>query len=217
MTKPSRFLGSRSSVVLILILVSLVVSLTVALAATAAPSPESKSSKPGSPAADLTLQVYMPIIMKTGWTELARSPGGSYGSQTLGRWRRVSWDAYRGCPNAALCPYFPFEPTNPSDPTWGSEANWWTEGYNDSSWSMQGWVHWSTVWELPQWHAISAIGPYAWSAEQPQISQQTDLHRRQVTLNFKAINARITVFSDNDSTWYINGHMVVSGTQGGDQ
>ena len=196
-------------------------SLTVALAATAAPSPESKSSKPGSPAADLTLRVYMPIIIKTEWTELARSPGGSYGSQERSaRWRRVSWDAI-GMPNAALVRIPPFEPTNPSDPAWGPLANWWTEGYDDSSrLEHAGLGPLDRTRQSLGAAAVEinlAIGHYAWSAAEDETSLKADLHRRVVTQTHKALRTRITIFSDNKSTWYINGHTVHSDTEGGFQ
>ncbi len=127
MLKPSRLLRRRSYLVLILILFALVLPLTVVLAVLAAPGPAPEAAT-SLPATSQEFQIHMPIILRTEWTELARSTDGAYGLQTLGRWKRVSYDAYNGCPNAAHCPYYPFEPTNPSDPTWGPLANWWTEG-----------------------------------------------------------------------------------------
>jgi hypothetical protein len=111
-----------------------------------------------APAAPLQARFYFPIIMKARppavWTELVRSPGGTYGWQTLGRWLRVGWDAYHGCTSTTSCPYDPYEPTS------GPEANWWQTAYNDSAWSAQGYVDWHTDWTTYGWEPIPEIGRY---------------------------------------------------------
>jgi len=215
MTKPSRLLGNRSYSVLVLIMLALVLPLTVVLVATAAPSPAPESSGLGLPADSLTPRAYLPIVVRAYpplpvWTEVARSPGLENGWQTLGRWRRVSHaqggDAYPGCIGATDpgCVYHPYEPTT------GSNASWWTVGYNDSAWSAQGYVDWNSAWTTYGWTPIATIGEHIWKAEPGWPAGTTDLHRRtfEIAQGCSILDARLTLFSDNTSRWYINGTLV---------
>ncbi|HSD82334.1 MAG TPA: hypothetical protein VLG46_00655, partial [Anaerolineae bacterium] len=151
--------------------------------------------------------VYFPIVMNSqapaAWTEIVRSPGGPYGWQTLGHWRRVGWDAYQGCTSTA-CLYAPYEPTS------GPEANWWQTAYDDSAWSAQGYVDWHNDWTTYGWHPIPEIGPYVWKAAPGWLQGITDLHRRSFSIPTGCIveDARLKTFSDNNSRWYINGELV---------
>ncbi len=161
-----------------------------------------------APALTLQPRVYFPIIMKARppavWTELIRSPGGTYGWQTLGHWRRIQWDAYHGCISALDCPYDPYEPTS------GPEANWWQPAYDDSTWSAQGYVAWHNAWTQYGWDPIPEIGPYAWQAMPGWLHGITDLHRRSFSIptGCTVEDAHLKTFSDNTSRWYINGSLI---------
>ena len=91
------------------------------------------------------------------WTELIRTPGGTYGWVTLGRWQRVAHDAYNGC-GGNSCTFTPYEPTT------GANATWWTTGYNDSTWSSQGYADWTSGWTTYGWSPVPEIGRYVWKA-----------------------------------------------------
>lgn len=168
-------------------------------------------------ASDLTPRAYLPLILNSipqpiaSWIEVVRSPGQENGWQTLGRWRRVSQgqggDAYPGCISASDpgCVYHPYEPTT------GSNASWWTVGYNDSAWSAQGYVDWNSAWTTYGWTPIPTIGEHVWKAEPGWPAGATDLHRRtfEIAPGCSVLDARLTLFSDNHSRWYINGTLVV--------
>ena len=146
-----------------------------------------------------------PLSQTAYWTELARSPGGTYGWQTLGRWKRVNWDAYSGC-GGTSCTFAKYEPGS------GVDGNWWTSGFNDTAWSTQGYVDWHTDWTKYGWSPVPEIGPYVWKAGTGWPDGKTDLHRRTFNLSIPAgytlTDARIKFFSDNRSRWYLNGVLV---------
>ncbi|CAG0932250.1 Anti-sigma-I factor RsgI2 [Thermoflexales bacterium] len=161
-----------------------------------------------APVATLQPRVYFPLVMNGQpsevWSEVIRSPGGAYGWQTLGHWHRVEWDAYHGCTSMSSCPYDPYEPTS------GPEANWWQPTYDDSAWNAQGYVDWNTGWTQYGWDPIPEIGPYVWKAAPGWIQGVTDLHRRPFSIpaNCGVADARLKIFSDNASRWYINGSLI---------
>lgn len=142
----------------------------------------------------------------TGWNEVARSPGGQYGWQTLGRWKRLDRDLHPAydCDTANQCP------PNWYRPTTGEDAYWWTPGFDDSSWSTQGYVDWHSAWTVYGWDPIPDIGRYVWKAEPGWNNNLTDLHRRwfYIPLGYRVTQARIRRFSDNHSEWFINGQSV---------
>jgi hypothetical protein len=140
------------------------------------------------------------VRAQSGWVEVLRSPGGSYGWQTLGRWRRVSYNAYDGHCGRSFCPY---------EPTSGPDAFWWTAAFNDGGWSGQGYVDWWSDWPAYGYNPIPSIGPYAWRAEPPMANYVADLHRRwfwvSVPAGYRIAAVRFTVFADNCAKWYLNG------------
>ena len=149
--------------------------------------------------------VGRPLSQAAYWSEVVRSPGGAYGWQTLGRWKRVNWDAYSGC-GGTSCTFAKYEPGS------GVDGNWWTSGFNDTAWSTQGYVDWHTDWTTYGWSPVPEIGPYVWKAGTGWPDGRTDLHRRAFNLSiptgYTLTAARIKFFSDNRSRWYLNGVLV---------
>lgn len=145
------------------------------------------------------LPVLRPAGAQTGWQEVIRTPGGQYGWVSLGRWKRVEgWGAYpcwTGC-----------EP-NWYHPVSGPDAYWWTPGYDDAAWSSQGYVDWHNDWDVYGWQPIPAIGKYVWKARDGWPNNRVDLHRRRFTVpaGDPVVLARIHLFSDNHSEWWIDG------------
>jgi len=146
-----------------------------------------------------------PLSQAAYWSEVARTPGGAYGWQTLGRWKRVNWDAYSGC-GGTSCTFAKYEPGS------GVDGNWWMSGFNDTAWSTQGYVDWHTDWTTYGWSPVPEIGPYVWKAGPGWPDGKTDLHRRAFNLSipvgYTLTAARIKFFSDNRSRWYLNGVLV---------
>lgn len=142
------------------------------------------------------------------WFDIVSTPGGTLGYRTMtpaGTWKRVAFDGH-----PASGTFVKYQPTT------GADANWWTEGYNDSSWSNQGYVYWDGTWPYRgDYYPIPSIGNYAWLA-QPKADHITDIHRRPFTLptNYIMEAARLIVFSDNGSHFWINGNEVVHGGAG---
>jgi hypothetical protein len=157
---------------------------------------------PGSVASSASLAAQPPP--SGGWYEVARSPGGQYGARELGRWADIDYDAYQG----GSGPYTPYEPSS------GTYGYWWTPGYDASAWDTEGWVWWYGGWPRYHYYPIPEIGEYAWLSEQSHPDDTTDLHRRwfEVPGQYEITDARIQGFSDNTSTWYINGHRVMMGS-----
>lgn len=159
----------------------------------------------GQALAPIPPAVGEPLAQAAYWTEVIRSPGGAYGWQTLGRWRRAPYDAYGGC-GGLNCSFAIYEPAT------GADAYWWTPGFNDAAWSTQGYVDWHGDWSVYGWSPVPDIGPYVWKAGPGWPSGVTDLHRRAFTLSipigYTLSGARLKFFSDNRSRWYLNGALV---------
>jgi hypothetical protein len=144
-----------------------------------------------------------------GWNEVLRSHSGSYGWVSgYGKWAFVSdtvFDSWAG-PGYRL--YAPIT---------GGHAYWWTEGYDDSGWSNNAYSDWDPG--LPGWGfpAHSLLGPYILSANASLDNGINSLHRRTFTVptGWRVDFARFHWFSDNVSTWYINGVQVMT-AHGGD-
>jgi len=156
-----------------------------------------------------------PVAGQVAWTELARTEMSSSGwHATAGRWMRTSYDAYRGCLSADFCTYYPYYPTT------GALGHWWTSAYDDSGWSTSafscnspGAGCWQNAWGNSR-EPIPQIGRAAWRAyRDPALNAAhdangvTDLHRRRFDLppGYTVSGARIYVFSDNHSSWHLNG------------
>jgi len=143
-------------------------------------------------------------MLMAEWTEVARSPGGTYGAVALGRWARASYNGYNGaCGIPFYCPY---------EPTSGAYMNWFAESYNDSGWSGTAFVYWHGMWDSYGWNPVPALGKYAYVAFEANRNDNylVDMHRR--TFNIPAgklvQDARIRYFSDNVGSVYINGQSV---------
>lgn len=139
--------------------------------------------------------------LQSAWIEVARSPGGTYGTVSLGRWTRVGYNAYnRWCGDPFYCPYAPLS---------GTYAGWYTEGYNDSAWSPTAFVYWHGMWDMYSWDPVPEIGPFAYVAWQAGANDNfiADLHRRAFVIpaGKQVVAARLRYFSDNVGSIYING------------
>ena len=134
------------------------------------------------------------------WTELARSPGGTWGTVSLGRWARSTYNGYNGwCGNPWFCPY----------PGYGAYANYYTESYNDSAWSTTAFVYWDPVWTDYGWQPVPELGKYMYVAFEDgrNANYIVDMHRRTFTVpaGKQIVAARLRYFSDNVGSIYING------------
>jgi len=134
------------------------------------------------------------------WTELARSPGGTYGTVTLGRWARSTYNGYNGwCGNPWFCPY----------PGYGAYTNFYAEGYNDSAWSTTAFVSWDPMWDTYGWNPVPSLGKYTYVAFEAgrNANYIVDMHRRTFTVpaGKQVVNALVRYFSDNVGSIYING------------
>jgi len=152
-----------------------------------------------------------PAAGQVVWTEIVRSPMKTGFFVGDWRWVRTGHDAYHGCISAASCAYDPYEPAN------GPYVEWWSVDYDDSAWSRRGYAAWDKSWGGSSWLPIAQIGPRAWRAAEEERNGKTDLHRRWFTLpiGYEPLAARIWVFSDNDSRWFVNGVLVIPEHEGG--
>ena len=146
-----------------------------------------------------------------GWVELIRTPGGAYGPQTgVGKWRSLTNTGFTG----PGCSYRRYRPTS------GTNAHWWTESYDDSAWSDTGYRSWQPNFPVWGFIPLPEIGNSVWTASPPCCGRpydrawfdplSTTLHRRRFDVSgaYVLSRARIRVFSDNVSTFYVNGTLV---------
>ena len=134
------------------------------------------------------------------WTELARSPGGTWGAVSLGRWARSTYNAYNGwCGDPFYCPY----------PGFGVYANYYAESYNDSAWSTTAFVYWDPMWTDYGWEPVPELGEYMYVAFESgrNANYIVDMHRRTFTVpaGKQVVAAHLRYFSDNVGSIYING------------
>ncbi len=170
--------------------------------------------------ATLTPRQYLPVIFGpqpvppvVSWQEVARSPvqgpGGVW--QATGQWLRVDWQAYHVGPMTGPiclsavqtgCVYYPYLPTT------GTNANWWQPGFNAVGWGS-GVVEWNPLWTQYGWRPLPEIGEHVSKAATGWPNGVTDLYRNSFEITLQPgctiTDAEIHFFSDNTSTWYING------------
>jgi uncharacterized repeat protein (TIGR01451 family) len=201
-----------------LVLFILALPMTVGLVTAATRS--AGQSVANNPQADVCVvhQLYLPIIAQSqsrpgsGWTEVARSPiqtaNGDW--QAPGQWLRVNWQAFHyGAFSSPVCRsakdpgcvYYPYEPTS------GQNANWWKDGFDASGWRTPGLSSWNNLWTQYGWTPIPEIGEHVSLAESGWTSGVTDLQRRSFDIppNCTVTEAEGQYFSDNTSSWYLNG------------
>jgi len=124
------------------------------------------------------------------------SPHGSYGNLTWGWWKR-SPDEW------------------PYEPVVGPDAYWWAPEFTPTGWerSDAATVHWDGSWwsEGSIWYPwILEMGRYALRARNMQGFERWMWRSDPFDLpaGYEVTSARITIWSDNQTRWYINGHFL---------
>jgi len=134
---------------------------------------------------------------------VVESPHGTTGRLTWGRWKQAPGD--QGSP-------WPYEPSG------GSDAGWWTPAFSPSGWDRSDAAR--VLWH-GQWHSGSSWYPWI-----PEIGEHAlradDMDRNQNWMwrgdpfdfslppaGYEISSVQLTVWSDNATRWYLNGHVVV--------
>lgn len=147
--------------------------------------------------------VSVPASAESEWIAVASTPRGG----THGKWHRVSHDAYAKKYSASASPYIRLG------------GDWTTARFDDSTWGG-GHCTWDSDWDLYGWRPLPEIGKNVWRSTASRPNGITELHRYQFSLpnerQRNIVAARIRVFSDNHSSWYINGqHVLTNGANSG--